>query len=684
MRSGSRATKRGTPLSGGPRDTASLRTRQHEGLRSGRATRGGFKYNPPVMDDAGGAEYVAGNYTPNRADVLEAEDFELDRGNWVATARTEIEKKLNQLRRVIDLDNADASAGDRKFANDQRQRLFDEIQAEFRKVFGDGPGGTDARTGVLTARDSGLGATDRWTAHTDYPATGAGVAQDANVLNEIEDALAAMASADAFAAALDEGGVFAGAKAAGIATDEFTAASYPSGATIFNRPRGKLRMSADSTDFTRFGGWNHQVSDYAAAALKAQTYERMDRGDEFGAFAYSPLDPTAAYSTGSRLYPAQTADVTATYAGRTSAAQGDTFYTGNVEAKVFWKANAVTDTKVRLTITELEDTVNGDPLEFGYARENFDTAGTVEVESLSWEADVTNSGVVRFNSSTDVTVKVDSLSGDPVYRPDYGTPLRAANVMRYYRRTSNPNQLRIRRTASEFWVLQLGTANDDYGELSFIGINTGNRGDADPDTTTGTPFDTAKAAFETGQDSLDYPTHIINGPWVQPVGQTGSSFSRGSLILLFKDGSTMMIDKHFNHDMTYIGSSANDGSGLKAYNFDDQPLYTDRPDLLYTEYGQAWSKAFIDEDGNGDTIGEGTPMMTPAQIATAFLSDGGYVNIIEDDATARDSKVEGMFVGQDQDGPLGIIGTWELTGGAFGIGDSSQDVRGAFGADIQP
>ena len=52
--------------------------------------------------------------------------------------------------------------------------------------------------------------------------------------------------------------------------------------------------------------------------------------------------------------------------------------------------------------------------------------------------------------------------------------------------------------------------------------------------------------------------------------------------------------------------------------------------------------------------------------------------------TARDSKLEGMFVGQDQGGPLGIIGTWELTGGAFGIGDSTQDVRGAFGADIQP
>ncbi len=649
-----------------------------------------FLYDPPVMDDAGGAEYVAGNYTPTRASVLEAEDFELDRGNWVKTAREEIEKKLNQLRRVIDLDNADASAGDRKFANDQRQRLFDEIQAEFRKVFGPGGTETDEYTGVLTARDSGLGATDRWTAHTDYPATGAGVAQDANVLNEIEDALAAMASADAFAAALDEGGVFAGARTGGIEAGHFTAASYPSGATIFNRPRGKLRMSADSTDFTRFGGWNHQVSDYAAAALKAQTYERMDRGDEFGAFAYSPLDPTAEYSTGSRLYPAQTADVTATYAGRTSAAQGDTFYTGNVEAKVFWKANAVTDTKVRLTITELEDTVNGDPLEFGYARAAFDTAGTVEVESLSWEADVTNSGVVRFNSSTDVTVKIDSLDGDPVYRPVYGSELRGANVFRHYSRSGNPDQLRIRRSASVFWVLRAGTGTGDvdYGALNFLGINATNAGDVDPTTTSGTAFDEAKAAFKAGQDTLAYPTHIINGPWVQPAGQTGTSQSRASSILLFKDGSTMTVDRWFNHNMAFIGSDANPASGFKAYNYDDQPLYSERPELLYTFYGQPWSPAFLTQDGdNGGTIGEGRPTgmdMTPARLAATFLAEGNYVNIPMGDTTARDSKVEGMFVGQDQDGPLGIIGTWELTGGAFGIGDSTQDVRGAFGADIQP
>ena len=43
-----------------------------------------------------------------------------------------------------------------------------------------------------------------------------------------------------------------------------------------------------------------------------------------------------------------------------------------------------------------------------------------------------------------------------------------------------------------------------------------------------------------------------------------------------------------------------------------------------------------------------------------------------------------MFVGQDADGPLGIIGNWSLTGDAFGVGETRGPIRGAFGADFQP
>ena len=357
-----------------------------------------FKYVPQPMDTPAAAEYVVGDYTPNRAAVLGSDDYEEAKGNWVEDAREEIAKKLRQLRLIIATDNADASAGDKLFANDQRQRLYTEIQNEIRTVFG--PDSTDAdgalHTGVLRKDDSIDD--DAWSNHVDYPVTSAGVAQDASVLNEIEDVLAAFADAEAFAAAFDSGGLFESQK--GNTAMRFSD-GYPTPAAIFNRARGKLRMSTDATDVTRFGGWNHQVSDFAAAALEAQNYDRGGRGQEFGSFAYSPLDPVAEYTTGSRLYPAQTADVSATYAGRTSAAQGDTFYAGNVEAKVFWNANDVEMSDVRLTITDLEDTVNGDPLEFGYARAGSTPAGTVAVESLEWEADVTNDGVVKFNSSAD-------------------------------------------------------------------------------------------------------------------------------------------------------------------------------------------------------------------------------------------------------------------------------------------
>ena len=77
--------------------------------------------------------------------------------------------------------------------------------------------------------------------------------------------------------------------------------------------------------------------------------------------------------------------------------------------------------------------------------------------------------------------------------------------------------------------------------------------------------------------------------------------------------------------------------------------------------------------------------MAPGKTARDwFAANRQYVNVGPADEDARNAQVNGMFVGQDQDGPLGIIGTWSLTGGAFGIGDSSQDIRGAFGADIQP
>ena len=89
-------------------------------------------------------------------------------------------------------------------------------------------------------------------------------------------------------------------------------------------------------------------------------------------------------------------------------------------------------------------------------------------------------------------------------------------------------------------------------------------------------------------------------------------------------------------------------------------------------------------DDGGTTIGGGAPDMTPGAIALAWLEANDYVNVVESDPDALSGRIEGMFVGQDQDGPLGIIGTWELTGEAFGTGTERGDIRGAFGLDFTP
>ena len=77
--------------------------------------------------------------------------------------------------------------------------------------------------------------------------------------------------------------------------------------------------------------------------------------------------------------------------------------------------------------------------------------------------------------------------------------------------------------------------------------------------------------------------------------------------------------------------------------------------------------------------------MSPSELYAAYLEEGGYnVDVGGDTAAALASELEGMFVGQDADGPLGIIGNWRLTGDAFGVGETRGPIRGAFGADFQP
>ena len=662
-----------------------------------------FKYDPPKTDALVPTEYVDGAYEPQRAAVLEVDEFESTRGNWVAGAHAEITKKLAQLRRSITLDSGDASASDRTFANQQRQRLFNEIQAEIRKVFGPGRAAVAAAaaddpstdrdetmaiseiyTGVLTRYTGTLTATDRWTGaggvfHEDYPVNSAGVAQDAGVLAEIEDVLAALADADGFASAFASEGLFADVNTDPDAGSRLFIDPYPSPSEMFQRPRGKLSIVSAATDFTRFGAWSHQVSANAVTALSAQTYARDDRGPEFGAFAYSPLDPTAAYtSAASRLYPARGAagNVAATYAGETVAGQGDLFYKGAVEATVFWDPATVTDSKIRVTISDLAETETGDTLQIG--RYVTDSEGNVgpgiaEVGSLTWTANIeTDEGVVKFSSSDPVRVAPSGL-GAIALKPAYNNQLRFRFVN---------NAFRFGADGQNYIDLE-GSVSTNYGALTMAIV-----------TQSGVlrvPTAMDRAQFALDQAMLRVPKWVIAGPTTNT--STSSSNASPTWIFVFADGSMLQFGQQDgtanNPTLRTIRRRAigidpgKNPSSLYATDISGDPaLSANDGEHLFTRPGSADARGY--PTTGGSNIGVGRPSMSPPELYAAFLAEGGYINIEADDTAALASELEGMFVGQDADGPLGIIGNWSLTGDGFGVGETRGPIRGAFGADFQP
>ena len=660
-----------------------------------------FKYDPPKTDELVPTEYVDGAYEPQRAAVLEVDEFESTRGNWVADAHAEITKKLAQLRRSIALDSADASTSDRTFANQQRQRLFNEIQAEILKVFGPGRAAVAAAaaddpstdrdetvaiseiyTGVLTRYAGTLTATDRWTRaggvfHEDYPVNSAGVAQDAGVLAEIEDVLAALASADAFADGFQSDGLFADVNT--DAEGDMLVDPFPSPSAIFERPRGKLSMVSAATDFTRLGAWSHQVSANAVSALSAQSYTRDDRGRELGAFAYSPLDPTAAYTSAtSRLYPARGASgiVAASYAGETVAAQGDLFYKGAVEATVFWNPGTVTDSKIRVTISDIAETETGDTLQIGpYMTDSEGNVGPGigEVDSLTWIARIdTDEGVVKFSSSEPVRVAPSDLAAIAL-KPAYDNQLRFAVSL-----ASPNNQFHFGTGVSNQISLE-GPAGSNYGALRLIDVFQGGSLRA---ATTGD-----RAQFALDQAMLRMPKWVIAGPTTNT--STSSSNASPTWVFVFADGS--MLQYGNQHGSTTIlnnptlvaifrraiGIDPNKNpSSLYATDISGAPaLSANEGEYLFTRPGSADAGGY--PAAGGANIGVGHPSMSPSELYTAYLDE-------VDTTAALASALEGMFVGQDADGPLGIIGNWTLTGDAFGVGETRGPIRGAFGADFQP
>ena len=367
----------------------------------------------------------------------------------VAAARKEIARLRGVLRSVIALDSADASATDRRFANDRRQELFTQIQAQLAdEIFG----GAAADLNVFGTRAASPSGSSAWTNHSDYPVNGAGLAQDAQLLNDIDDVIAALSSEDALDAALGAGGIFADQDLGYngvlyespriVVTDASPATirlnrggnffDFPLGRVIskvgedlelpashiFNKARARLLLVTDSTDFTRLGAWRVQESKYAADTLTAVHhgangfYVHNQRPEPF---VYSPLEQVKYDSASDRSFPA---GGRAIYRGRTTAAQFTQFLAGDVELKVVWHrewgaADADGLRKIGeldLTISDLEATNPG-----------FTLSGALRHGLPDYEAEVTagfavpRPGTFDVRSlhfdDLDVTVDADGLVG---------------------------------------------------------------------------------------------------------------------------------------------------------------------------------------------------------------------------------------------------------------------------------
>ncbi len=447
-----------------------------------------FKFNLDI-----GTLFGEGYAVPETTDELtnQATDLFVPSGHTHAErTRKELTRLQRVLRSVIALDSADASAADRKFTNDRRQSLFTQIQEQ---LAGEIFGGTAAGLGIFGSRAArGLGAHDLWTAHVDYPVNGAGQPQDAQLLGDIDAAIAALSSQRALESAFRSGGIFAGKNAArtfisstygepqvtiqtitednidGLVsnvmtthlrtrtTDQFTEddvkETYHGSrrvtvasseftlpiSLIWTKAKSRALLLTDSTDFTRFGIWSGQHSDFAMDVGPAGQFQGLrgyagfyHQANNPEPFAYSPLDQVAYRGVDD---PATPAGVQATYRGRSVAVMYEDFMTADATARVSWSEvwSADTDPKIgelKLTISNIESRGKWGGLRFGLRDYRSETSGdfeeprpgTYDVRSLVFRANIRvdsdqDNAVVFANDGTgqeNVEVEIESLTGQP-------------------------------------------------------------------------------------------------------------------------------------------------------------------------------------------------------------------------------------------------------------------------------
>jgi hypothetical protein len=224
----------------------------------------------------------------------------------------------------------------------------------------------------------------------------------------IDEALVALASKDALEEALDEDGIFYG----DIGEDPdnnllrlmgaFTMAKF---GDVFDRVESRIQLLLSSTDYTRFGAWRRETNANAGADYDLQT--ETNEGDGPNSFAYSPLAKTV-YSLGTGQTtndPSYPAGARMTYEGRTVAVQGKTFLEGDAVATVVWgAATAAVGGTIAVSLSNLEDIANGDPLMYDDSTNDNVSTDLFEVGEIIISAVMVDTGLGFTDDGPDVTI----------------------------------------------------------------------------------------------------------------------------------------------------------------------------------------------------------------------------------------------------------------------------------------
>ncbi len=647
----------------------------------------------------GGVEYVLnrgtlleGGFAPTSLDdAAQAARHELRKDTHREGVKEEFGKAARQLASVVALDTDDAGSL-RPTLRAQRQRLFNALQTELEKLFGadvpgddpdnDPPVWTNPRVLQTTATPdpAPAWATDAagWNgAHEDYPVNGAGVPQDGQLAGRIADVQAALENREAFLAAFGEDGVFDAYDNAATQRPA-TAGGFVGASTMWDLPTSRLLLWTERTDFTRFGAWSLQTSADGSAALAERATD-----PQFGVFAYSPLAQTDGYASaeeagypGRELPNAQAGKVLATYLGRTAATGSGILYEGDVEVLVEWDTAAVSG-NLALTVSDLVPT---DP-RYGALRvglpdivddetgEITPKIGTYDVRALKFTAAIAETdGKLGFSGTAAPEVTIGgSRPVEPPLLMDTADRRTAAQYPQAlpvtYDESAEVVMEAIAERVARFrpgalnalpnpWTGEDGIQSVNFQVITRKGQmwiwNRNNIPGSSGRDHGGflVPASGFNYAISTDYDDIEMPTYVRTYRVPGPATPDHRDFR-------FADGSIARWFNEQRHPWNRI-------DGLVAQAVDPEVPNAADPNP-----------------------GSGLTAATMSVMLKSWLHRTGSLNVFA--PAAGSTLVDGQFVGQDADGPTGMIGTWQLPAGYFGVlGDTREAIQGSFGAEYAP